>query len=330
MPGPPLVLTPLDLQILQQIYPEGRITFTGVDPRLSVSRIARALRTSRTRVGARLKGWQVSGMLVGYDVWPNPTLLGQVAASVNLRLASPLAKRRFLDRFGLMDGALGAMEFLGSWVLVQLLAPDEAALERRLRLAAQLEGVVEAEAPLLWPRLEVDRPLSPLDLRIVAAFRARPQGSLAQVATLAGISSRTMTDRYQKLLEDRAVWFVPVYDFTRLSSPVVSLTLTLRDPADRAPVLKKLRAAIGDVLEFDRESVVPDGRERMLGVTVLAPSAAAVEDIEAVAASLEGVTATESSVLVRTRPFRETMDALLREALDPRRRAAPRYPRGRR
>ena len=162
--GAPLVLTAFDRDILTEMYHTGRITISGVDPRVSVSRIARRLRTSRARVSSRIRAWERAGLLTGYDVWPNPTLFGLAGGSVDLRLADRLGKPEIFRRLALVDGVVGALEFLGDWVSVQLVASDVASLERRVRLLGGLDGVAEVGPILHWANLEVSRRLSPLDV----------------------------------------------------------------------------------------------------------------------------------------------------------------------
>ncbi len=317
MTEPPLTLTDLDIQILNQIYPSGKVTIAGVDPRVSVSRMARLFRTSRARVAARLRAWERSGMLVGYDVWPNPGLLGLAGASVNLRVSNPLAKAELLRRLALVDGALQTLDSLGEWISFQLLGPDPETLQRRIRLLGHLEGVAEVGEVVHWPPISRHPPLTPLDLRIVRALREAPRSSLSEVARRARVSPRTMTDRYRRLLEEKAVWFVPIYDFTRLATPVVSLGLTLADPQARGEVLRKLRSRLPPFLEFAWISELPTGTETALMLIVLPASAALLESIQTTARGVEGVVDSEATVMVRISPFRETLDAMLAQASVP-------------
>jgi DNA-binding Lrp family transcriptional regulator len=310
----PLLLNELDREILGQIYPSGRITIAGVDPRVSVSRMSRTLRTSRGRIAARLRAWQRAGMLLGYDVWPNPGVFGLAGLSVDLRVKDPLAKAELWRRVGLVDGAVQGLEFLGEWVSVQLVAPDPGTLRRRVRLLAQIEGVAEVGAAIEWPAFETRRPLSPLDLRIVRALREAPTASLATIAHRAGVSARTMTDRYARLLDEQAVWFVPMYDFTRLASPVIGVTVNLANPNSHAEIARAMRPRLPSFLVFDWVGSRPAGGERLLGVIVLGDSAASVEEVQRAAAATAGVTGSEANVLVRVLSFPETFDALLEAA----------------
>jgi DNA-binding Lrp family transcriptional regulator len=309
--GEPLILTSLDFGILQEMYRSGPITIAGVDPRLSTSQMARRLKTSRSRVAARLRAWEKGGLLRGYDVWPNPTLLGLSGGSVDVRLSERGGKPAFFRRAALVDGAIAALEFLGDWVSLQLVAPDQSTLDRRVRLLAGLEGVAEVGPLYPWAVLDTPRTLSPLDLRILRALRERPRASLAETARAVRVTARTMTDRYAALTESSAVWFVPKYDFTSLASPVLSLNVILRRPEERTPVLRAMRARLPRFLEFGWSGFGPVRMPEVLTVFVLAPSAAMTEEIEATVMGLEGVAGVEGNVLVRMHSFPETFDSLL-------------------
>ena len=162
--------------------------------------------------------WKESGLLRRYDVWLNPALIGWVGAAVNIRVDHPRVKSTLFSRLEMVDGAVMAMEFLGEWVTLALVAPDPASLERRVALVRGLAGVKEVEPPILWPVLEPRRALTPLDIRIVRALRERPTATLSEAAHAVGISTRTMTRRYSALIDGWAVWLV-----RDTTVPVISL-----------------------------------------------------------------------------------------------------------
>jgi DNA-binding Lrp family transcriptional regulator len=307
----PLNLTELDRDILTELYRTGKVTVAGVDPRVSVSRIARRLRTSRARIAARIRAWEQAGLMRGYDVWPNPTLFGLAGGSVDVRLRDRLRKPEMFERFALVDGAVGGLEYLGDWVSIQLVAPDVATLERRVRLLAGLDGVAEVGPLLSWATLEVARGLSPLEVRIIRALRQDPQASLAQTATAVGVSARTMTDRYAALLDEDLVWYVPAYDFTTLASPIVNFNLELASPDVRGAVLKLLRSRIPWFLEFGWSGFGPVFSPLRLSIFVFAPSSAGVEGIERAVRDVPGVASAEANILVRVVSFPHAFESVL-------------------
>lgn len=312
----PLRPESLDLDILGEMYRDGAANLAGIDPRLNATRIARRLRVGRARVAARLKAWSRSGFLLRYDVWINPVLFGWQGAWVSIRVDHPQVKPALLSHLGLIDGAVSGFEFLGEWVSLGLVTPDAESLERRLSLVRGLAGVREVEPPVLWRVREPRRDLTALDIRIVRALRERPTATLSETARRAGISTRTMTRRYSALVEDWAVWFVPVFDFRAISYPVVSLGVTLRPEVGMEAVGRQIRTRFPLTLDFRTAIVGPELGSQAYVFFVIPPSAAHLEELEQFVGSIKGVLSVESNVMVRMHPFSAWFDRHL-ETLAP-------------
>jgi DNA-binding Lrp family transcriptional regulator len=313
-------LTPgsLDLDIFREMYRDGAANLMGIDPRLNATRIAHKLKVGRARVAGRLKSWSDSGFLCRYDVWLNPSLFGYQGAWLNIRVDHPRTKPALFARLGLMDGAVSALEFLGDWLTLGIVAPDSSALERVVELIRGLAGVEDVEPPLLWRIPPPKRQLTPLDIRIVRALRERPTATLSATAQRVGISTRTMTRRYSELIEGWAVWFAPVLDFRALSSPVVSVGVSLRPEAGRERVARRVRTRYPLTLEFGNVDVGPDiGAENQIFL-VMPPSPAHLEELEQFVGSISGVVSVETNVMVRIHSFPSWFDRHLASLAPPR------------
>jgi DNA-binding Lrp family transcriptional regulator len=303
----PLNPDALDIALLREMYRGGAVNITGIDPRLNATRMASHLRVGRARVAARLKAWSDSGLLVRYEVWLNPALIGWRGAAVNIRVEHPRAKPGLLSHLGMVEGAVLGMEFLGDWVTVALVIPDEAALERRVALIRGLSGVKEVEEPILWPILEPKRQLSSLDIRIVRALRERPTATLSEVAQRVGISTRTMTRRYSALIDSLAVWFVPIFDFRAISYPLVALRVGLRPETDGEHVVRQVTARFPLTLTF-RDPLAGLTPRSEVNLFVMPPSAAHLEDMEQFVSSIKGVLDLEMNIMIRLHSFRAWFD----------------------
>jgi len=318
VPAPPLTPELLDLDILREMYRDGAVNLAGIDPRLNATRIAHRLHVGRARVAARLKAWDASGFLERYDVWLNPVLLGWQGAWLSIRVDSPRVKPALFARLGLLDGAVSGLEFLGDWISFGLVAPDRASIDRRVDLIRGLAGVRGVEPPMLWHVPGPSRPLTALDIRIVRALRERPRATLSETARRVGISTRTMTRRYSELVDDVAVWFVPIFDFRAMNQPVVSMGLSLRPEVGRETVLRRLRARYPLTLEFRSIEVGPE-----LGVAehvffVIPPSPAHLEELDHFVRSIDGVVDLDSNVMVRLHSFPAWFDRHLASLAPPR------------
>jgi DNA-binding Lrp family transcriptional regulator len=305
---PPIAPSKLDIDILRELYREGAVNIAGVDPRLNATRIAHRLHVGRRRVAARLKVWREVGFLRQYDVWLNPALLNLQGAWLNVRVAHPRDKPELFRHLGLIDGVVSALDFLGDWVSVGLVGADDASIARKMALLRGLAGVREVEGPSAWSAPSPRRPLTPLDRRIVHALRQRPDASLVDTARRVGISTRTMTRRYADLVGDWAVWFVPVFDFTALVPPVISLNLSVRRGTSQESIARALRKRFPLVLESRLLGPLPGTPSEMIVVFVVLPSAAELEVLHRLAETLEGVEAVEPLTMVRMHAFAEAFD----------------------
>ncbi len=307
LPGDP----DLDLAILRVMYPSGHIEPAGIDPRLNATRIARELRVGRGVIAQRLRAWSKFGFLAQYDVWPNPALFGQAPVWLDVRVADRLQKESVLERIGLVPGAVMALDVAGEWIAATFVRPVDEDRRRLADLVQNLSGVREVGPPSGGPVEAPDRLPTPLDFRIIRVLRRHPRESLANIARLARVSTRTITTRYHRLIENRAVWFVPIYDFRALAEPVLSVNVRCASGPDRERFAHSLHRAFPRILEFLRSPVSPMLTEDRLGCVLIARSAARVEGIERWIRAQPGVVDCELAVMVRQVVYPETFDRLI-------------------
>ncbi len=303
----------LDLDIFRTMYRTGGVSLAGIDPRLNPSRVSERLGVSRARVAARLREWTQAGLLERYDVWPNPALFDREGFTVDVRATDRLGKPELFRRAALIEGALGGFEAVGEWLTLQFLVPSAADAARISALLTGLSGIAEVGERYPWRRLEPARPLTPLDRRIVRVLRAHPSDPLSAIARHVGVSTRTITTRYGQLVEDLAVWFVPVLDFRALAAPLVSLNVQCAGAEARREFGRALRRAYPQSLELVSPGFGPVYSDALGVYFVLCPSAARVEDLERFVRGHRGVLGCELLTLIRTVSFPETFDRLLAE-----------------
>ena len=308
VPANPTEVDELDLAILRRMYRNGLVNLAGIDPRLNATRVARSLGIGRARVAARLQAWRASGFLQNYSVWLNPAYIGWHGAWVALRVDRSSAKAELFRRASWVDGVVSGMDYLGEWVSLSVVAPDPASLERRVGLLRNLGGVVDAEPPLPWRVPEPRRALTPLDIRIVRALRQHPTATLGAIARRVGVSTRTMTRKYSALIEDWAVWFVPMFDFRRIARPVVALTVKVAAGTAHEPVVRRIRAQFPLMLESASGVVGIEAAANEMFLAVVLPSIAVLEELEQLARSPPGVTYVETNVIVRMYDFPDWFD----------------------
>lgn len=303
----------LDVDILREMYPSRGVELSGVDPRLNASRVSRRLGISRARVAARLRAWTEFGFVRRFDVWPNPHLFGLTGTTFDVRVADRLRKPSVIERLGLVPGAVVALDYAGEWMgftCVFRLGEDPNRIGALLR---GLADVSEVGPAVPWGVPDVGRPLSPLDLRILRVLRQFPTDTLASIARHVGVSTRTITGRYGRLLDERSAWFLPVFDFRALAEPAVSVGVQCRSVADRVAFGRALHHEYPRSIEFHRTPFGPVLEETFGYFFVLARSAARVEELESWVRDFPGVERHEAVTMIRMVSFPETFDRIVGE-----------------
>ncbi len=234
----------VDVAILRELSRERVVVWGTQDPRLSAQAIARRLSLDPTTVRDRLRAWQKEGFLLGFTVLPNTSLFGAGMASGALRVPDPRAKAGVLAALRRSEGVIGLMDHVGEWIGVGYMDESGEALQEHAAAVAALPGVAEATPPFRVPTLVSTIDLTPLDWRMLRALRAHPREGLAVAAKEAGVSTRTFTRRYERLVEGRALWSIGLYDFGRCEGRVpVQLILTMEDAEAAASGWAALRKA---------------------------------------------------------------------------------------
>ena len=290
-------MDPLDLGILRELSRDQVLWFGGLDPRLSAAEIGRRLRVNRGTVGARLQTWERTRFLRGHEVVPSPTLFGAGFAGGSLRVDDLSAKPRLLADFGLVPGVVSSVDHVGPWVSLLYVFETTDGLERSRRLLTRLAGVGEATpcVPFRAPRPTVTP--SSLDWRILRALRKGPRRPVAEIASDAGVSTRTLARRGERLIRGRAVWYLPLLDFGHYTKGAFARFLvTLRTPED----LLRLQGRISDMLPgiirvADTRSPLPSEGSAPVLLDALAclDSVGQSEDVQGSLAVAQGVAEVE-------------------------------------
>ena len=291
-------MDPLDLKILRETS-RGRVMWWGsLDPRVSIREVGRRLRIDPTTVWKRLHRWQIDGFLLGYSVVPNPTLFGARLAGGSVRISDSRAKERFFRDFGLIEGAAFAVDQVGPWVVVMFVFETERGLQRSAGLTRNLPGVTEMEPCIPFHCPKTTMTPSRLDWRILEALRTHPMEDLSQSARTVGVTSKTFTRRYNRLIRDLAVWSVPQLDFTRYRGATVARFLVwLRPQADSHRVLVRLEGRFPSYILLEDQTGLPDTGSktvRLLSLFLQLSSAGEVEDADRVIREVDGVVDVET------------------------------------
>ena len=238
----------VDLRIFRWMYPEGVYSWWGVDPRITTADIGSRVGLERTAVWARIRRWRRDGFWDGFGVHVNPHIFGLGQVRVEIPVLGPAQGADVLDQLDHVDGALEARVAFGhslhgregETVVVVIAAEDETSVSRRLRILRRFSSTGDLEGPFRDAIPLCTYRLTPLDWRILAAVIANPNASSARLARLVGITLKTFTHHLSILIERRAIFFLPIIDWSRLEC--VFIEMFCRRPEDVEPVRAELQA----------------------------------------------------------------------------------------
>ena len=236
----------IDLGIVRWMYPDGTWVPWGVDPRITPAQIGRRIGLGRTAVWARMRQWAREGFLETWVAGPNIRLFAAGILAVDLHITDPVDAKRILEELELVGGVTYAGVGFGDasssesveQVSVCFVDDYPAAVARRMRLFRRLSTAGVVDGPYEFRVPTVSRQLSALDWRIIAVLRAKPRASLSRVAGLLGITLKTLVRRRDALLESRAIWYYPEFDWSK--HPSVSLRLSYHQAHELPTILRNL------------------------------------------------------------------------------------------
>jgi len=307
----------LDIRILRAmgIQPYGRA------PRplegLRAPAIARSLKVSPERVRARIARMEASGLIAGYDFYPNYRHLGLEATWLYYTLDNEDDAEDVGEKLAPVEGIGACCWFLGGTMCVNVLYRSPADLERKLRLLQTLAGkgglhkLYDVEMP------EVHRPLSRLDWRILKALRGKVLRPLPEVAREVRASTKTVRRRLDRMGREGAFLPFPVLDLSQAEGAILFyLAVRFGASASPDPVGSLVHAFEGALLATDRIAS-PDFGSIIL--MLAAKSTAEVATLRRRAAKMPGVAKATTLMFAGV----EEDEAWIEEAIEERMKDAP-------
>jgi DNA-binding Lrp family transcriptional regulator len=288
-----------DLAIVRALYPNGIWVPWGIDPRITPGQLGRQLRMGRTAVWSRIRHWEKSGFFRPYEIRPNYALFGVGLQRVDLLITDPVDAKNVLDELELVDGVTSAWVGFGDTdlsesverVSVSFVDDGPSAVDRRMRLLRRLSTRRRVDGPFAY-RLPIVGPApTALDWRIMSALRTNPRASLATVARVVGITAKTLGRHRDALLDSRALWYLPLFDWGL--HPSVNLRIYWEE---MRPLSSLLAAVETRFPRFLPMSLVDMGYRRpgeegqvLCGVRIPTPSPDAVQKLMIELSDIPGV-----------------------------------------
>jgi DNA-binding Lrp family transcriptional regulator len=282
------VVGSLDFAILREWSGEGS-SGLGYDPRRSPELIAKRLGVSPATVRRRLTTWRARGFLLGFDVIPHPGLLGGRLASRIIDFLNPIAQERAIHSLSLIDGMIQIVP-ARTMLCGVYFVDSESQAERRLRQLQGTEGTKEIGPEMSFEFPPCSRRMSRPDWRLLLALRRNPEASMAELAGEVGQSTRTISRRFYSLLDEGALIFDPIFEFSRFSQTLAVLVATVGPPERREDIERQIRALHPQSIS-SWGPTPPDPKRETATVTlwVTAPTTAELDELTAQVAHIPGV-----------------------------------------
>ena len=308
----------LDYAIYQHLSRDGLARFWAsrrlTDPRVTAREIAGKVGLSEAGVRSRLRRLRENGLLLGSEVGLNPSLFGATTVMLEVPVRSPQESDRVFHDLALVDGILFARDILDEEdrkVQVYYVSDAPPATTRRTSLLRRLapSGSVRGPTPYWIPgSLRIP---SPLDWRLLAEFRRDPDATIARLASGAGISLKTVSRRFDLLLDSRSCWWSPNADSQEW--PLALLHLSLRPDSEAAPVAAEVGRTVGPWIPVasDGLGIDPGVQRPPLAGLVPADRPAVLEKIIRRILEVDGVLAVRRTFGLRSATYPQWIDGQL-------------------
>jgi DNA-binding Lrp family transcriptional regulator len=211
----------LDIRILRAmgIQPYGR-TPRPLDD-LRPASIARRLGASAERVRARIEKMESSGLIEGYDLYPNYRHLGLEATWFYYLMKDEDAAEKAAERLEPVEGVAACCWFMGGMMCVNVLYRSPEDLSRKLRLLVTLAGHGDLHKLYDVDMPDVHRPLARIDWQILKALRGNALRPLPQVAREAGASAKTVRRRLAQMGREGSFFPFPLLDLSKAEGAIL-------------------------------------------------------------------------------------------------------------
>ncbi len=307
--------TSLDWELYRALYRTGDDPFWSCWPHPDLALLSKALGTTRTTVWRRLKEWRRIGFIGGYEVIPNPSLMGVGLMLSEVQLSDARSRQSFLNELELIDGVFVANYDLGPRTTVVSVADMPASRARRAELLARIPGVesVRTIAPVWLPRCR--RPLTAKEWKFLGAVRESPESSLLELSRKVGVSAKTFSRRYQAVREAKEVLSYRIEDFSRFPGTIAMVIAHLDPRVDPRAVAARVLARLPTLTEIASITSVPFSPQDRLGFCALVPSASSLEPIEAGVLEVPGVVKVRTRFRGGERAYRGWFDERIHQAI---------------
>ncbi|HKW05863.1 MAG TPA: AsnC family transcriptional regulator, partial [Nitrososphaerales archaeon] len=199
----------LDVKILRALISESAIAPSNIQINTSIRKIAKRLGADDMTVSIRFRKLQDSGCMSVWKLAVNPTFFGYNMLDVMVDVEPESGKADMIRKLKLVHEIIVIVNFYGKGLKIIMLYNGEKSRSRTVELISR---ITNAEKVTLYrialPRSETAH-LTETDLAIVLALADDARKSPVLVAKQLGLSTRTVSNRIEKLRKEKTLFTLP-------------------------------------------------------------------------------------------------------------------------
>ena len=186
----------------------------------SLKQISEKLGLDKDTVRKRIKKLQKAGVIQGWQIVCNPSLLGARTFMIHVEVdPDSSSKKEVMRKMNLIPGVIGVADSLGRDLMVGIVCESEQSLKRHIDLISELAKVkISWHYEIHMP--EVNSKFTLTDWKLMRALRKNPLVTYKELGKAIGMSSRAAARRLNWLIDGRAALMLPLINFRAISGAI--------------------------------------------------------------------------------------------------------------
>ena len=204
-------------------------------------------------VRMRVKRAKERGFLPTWRVMVNPHLLDCSESNLNLEIGDEQHKKEAISKIKLISGVHVIVDFRGKDIAVILYYRNKESLEKTVQ---EIESICGSPKLALWdsPFLRPDVRMKHLDWKIVDLLREDAWRDLEDVASILGVSSRTVQRRLSAMTEGKAIYLSRPPNADAVTGLMCNFLVFFLDPEKKRVADFEIHSAFNRIGAFSTSS----------------------------------------------------------------------------
>jgi DNA-binding Lrp family transcriptional regulator len=246
-------LDKLDIRIMKELS-RGNVRNTMLlgtnDLRTSFRSMSRSLGVDQGTVRNRIRKLKKSGLIRGWRLEVNPSLLGRKLQCIMLEVPESHDKQDIVGKISSLDDVVLVCNFMGPSLQVLVSSQSDESLEKASRRIIEISGGGQptwAQRPTSTIRMALKR----TDWEIIKTLQQDPWLPYGQLAKMVGVSPKTTRKRIARLVDEGAIQLSVDVNFSALRGFIPASVIVQYSTAARGrEVAGRIIDRLGDELFF--------------------------------------------------------------------------------